>query len=140
MFLEFKFHDNDFGNDAKEALDKLWQLVSGDISAHSHSANRTASEVFVYLHGTGLLKQMIKKLMVLSATAHDIEWATRGLHKKGAAFFHDKIDPVSKDVARFEKYFDDIEIELHKTKKFSGEWMNSEHAWLDLDTGDIGLF
>lgn len=140
MFLEFRFHDTDFSSDATKVLTEIWRMVDYEISAHSDSTERTTSEALVYLHTEGLLRQMVKKLMVLSAASHDVWWAALGVHKKDIFASHDKIKLASNGIARLEEYFDDIEIELHETKEFSDKWMNSECAWLDLDTCDTGLF
>jgi hypothetical protein len=140
MFLEFKFHDNDFSWDAIEILTKIWGWVEGDIKSHSLSHNnRTVPEAFKYLHERNLLAPMVKKMMVLSATAHDVEWATRGLHDSKYTS-QDKIKPASERVPFFEEYFDEIEIEFHDNGEFTIKDENGEHSWLDLDSGRTGNF
>jgi hypothetical protein len=140
MFLEFKFHDNDFGWDAIQSLSIIYRWVKGDIDSHSLSSNnRTIPESFKYLHGKGLLVPMIKKMVVLSATNHDVEWATRGIHDSEYTF-QNQIKPASKSISFFEEYFDKIEIEFHDNGKFTIKDENGEYAWLDLDSGRTGNF
>jgi hypothetical protein len=140
MFLEFKFRDNDFSWDAIQALNMIWKWIKNDIDSHSLSSNsRTIPEAFKYLHERGLLVPMIKKMVVLNATNHDVEWATRGIHDSKYTL-QDKIKPASEGIPFFEKYFDKIEIEFHDNGKFTIKDENGEYAWLDLDSGRTGNF
>lgn len=140
MFLEFKFHDNDFSWDAIQSLSIIYRWVKNDIDSHSLSSNnRTIPEAFEYLHERGLLLPMVKKMIVLNATNHDVEWATRGLHNSEYTL-QDKIKPASERVPFFEEYFDKIELAFHDNGEFTLKNENGEHAWLDLDSGRVELF
>jgi hypothetical protein len=139
MYLELLFHDNDFGMDICECLEKLWGYVRSNIQAYTPQ-ERNIAEAFAFLHKKQRLEPMLKKMLVLIATGHDVEWSTRGLHDKSGDGFHKNVKPASEDIPRFEEYFEGLKVKFHDTKDFTKEWENSEHGWLDLESGDVGTF
>lgn len=139
MFLEVKFHDNDFSRDIEKSVQQIFEWVNDDIDSHNVINQRSTIEAFLYLHETGILKQMIEKLTIAFALCHDVEWATRGLYNRDSSSRR-RIKPIMEDVPRFERYFDGMELAFHRNSKFALEWQNNEHVYLDLHTGKHGTF
>lgn len=140
MFLEIKFHDNDFGTDIMEAIRKIYNYIHSDIFHHSCDNKRTVTEAFLHLHEQGLLIQMIKKQVTALALCHDVEWCTRGVYNKEYDTMHNKIKPLTEEVDRLQKYFDGMELEFHEDGEFTLNWQNYEHAYIDLEHGNSGVF
>lgn len=138
MFLEVKFHDNDFSFDIQSTLKTIYGYVKGNLSS-SMNDGMTVTDAFKLLNQSEILKKMIIKQTLAYALCHDIEWATRMLYRK------EPINPKSvkllnEEMPRMKNYFDKIELEFHDHGQFTMNWQNSEHVWLDLDTGNVGIF
>ena len=142
-YLEIQFHDNDFASDIMSSLQKLWKIIVQDYKDHEHyKIRRKPIDSFLYLHKVGLLNTMIEKLVVLSAMSHDVGWAALGIYNKDHDVIIDrkKIESVITQAEHFEKYFKGMGIVFHDDLEFSKTWENAEHAWLDIETGDVGCF
>ena len=130
MFLEVKFHDNDFGRSLIDSLERLCKMI--------HYNNHGLTEIFIKLDQAGALKTMIERLWVLEHLSYDVEYATRGLDWAQVDFKSSKIEGPFDDT--FYSDYLSCELEFHDTKEFTDKWMNSEHACLDLDTGKAITF
>lgn len=139
VFLEIKFHDNDFGTDIIEAIRKIYGYIHSDIFHHSRDNTRTVTEAFLHLHEQGLLIQMIKKQVTALALWHDVEWCIRGIYNKEYKAMH-KIKPLTEEVDHLQNYFGDMELEFHENGEFTLNWKNYEHTYIDLENGNSGVF
>jgi hypothetical protein len=136
LYLEILFHDNDFSSDFVEVLSEIWKMI--EENNNSRSKEYKTTDLFKELHTKGILLQMIKKAVVLSAAGHDIEWATRMY--QGECTQTEPLKSASKEAARFEKYFEKLKIKFHPNNEFISEWRNSEHAALNCRNGNVIIF
>jgi hypothetical protein len=140
-YLEVKFSDTDFGMDLFNAVKQIWDWVTSDYDSHSHESNkRSVVNSFIILYQENRLEPMIRKMVLLNALGHDVEWCTRGLRKDDDFRMHDRIEDVTAGAPHLQEYFSDLEVAFHNTKKFTKEWQNSEHLWFDLETGEGNTF
>lgn len=136
-YLEVKFHDNDFTSDILNALDKLFDWIT--IQKTHFSTERTVAEMFHILNNGKILEPMIRKIVTLNASGHDVEWATRGLYSKDHTV-NDTIKPASENVKDLEEYFEDLTIEFHADNDMINTDENGEHCILNMETGEIFEF
>ena len=132
LFLEVVFHDNDFSWDISTVLYNIWKMIS-----ENNNKEYKTTDLFKELHAKGILLQMIKKGVILSAAGHDIEWATRMYQGTCLKF---ELKSASKEAARFEEYFKNLKIKFHDNDKFMKEWKNSEHVGLNCRNGAVIIF
>ena len=146
MFLEVKFHDNDFGRAMTSSLERLWKWV---VSNNGHMTPRskylTISEIFLKLHEKEALEHIFKRMFVLESMLSNIEFETRGLyHKEDSYPFWKEGKKIDSDkmIETLKHYYGymNIKIEFHNDKEFAKEWQNGEHAWLNIDTGEVETF
>lgn len=136
MFLEVKFHDNDFGGSLIDALERLWKMIH--VNNDGFTVPPFISDIFIKLDQAGALKTMIERLWVLEHLANDVEYATRGLYDEQTNWEDSKIEGPFNDT--FYSDYLSCELEFHDTKEFADKWENSEHACLDLSTGKAMTF
>ncbi len=140
MYLSVKFYDNDFGGPMLAALERLWGYIKDNNAAYARQNGLTKTEVFVKLLECGALQPMLLRLFILESLCRDVESKTRGLHH-WAKWTEDDVQIASPshlepytylrcDVAPYEKREDIPEI----------EWANSERAYLNLETGVVGVY
>jgi uncharacterized protein (UPF0264 family) len=129
MFLEVRFHDNDFSQRFMYILGTLWKAVKEEKPS---SDERTISELFFDLHKCGCLQPMLVSMIAADATIHCI--------KRAAAMSVYKTSLEYPTNEFYTKYFKSIELEFHKTNKFIEEWHNGEYYWIDLYSGAVGQF
>lgn len=129
MFLEVRFHDNDFSQRFMYILDTLWKYIK---EKKPFSDERTIAELFFDLHTCRCLQPMLVSMIAAEATIHSV--------RRAAAMSVYETSRKYPTNEFYTKYFKDIELEFHKTNKFIEEWHNGEHYWLDLDSGTVGQF
>lgn len=129
MFLEIKFHDNDFSLRFIYILDTLWKTVHNNRLFKNESSD---TEAFKDLHKKELLLPIIIRLVALEAHMHEI---------LSFVEFTGGIKTPRWLTSDFTtKYFNDIDLEFHDTDEFTKEWQNGEHYYLNLKTGEVGQF
>ena len=132
MFLQVKFHDNDFIIPMNEALEELYANIK------IYNGQEEVIKAFKYLNKEGLLRSMIHRLWVLRSLARDVESMTKHLKSETiytnlAPWVKDEIQKPIKET--YTKYFDGFDIEFHT--HLNEAWNNGEDAWLNLHTGEI---
>ena len=142
MFLEVKFHDNDFSWALIQSLERLWGWV---VDNNKNKGGLTIEEVFLKLHKKEALEPMLKRIFILEQMLSGIEFETRGLyHKKETSpfLFDGKNIDSAKMCETLKHYYDyiDISIEFHEDKEFVKDGQNYEHGCLDLKTGEVDTF
>lgn len=128
MFLEVKFHDNDFSLRFVSILDALWKSVHKERMSFD---NRTDTEVFQELDRNEELREMIIHLV-------SAESIINGELRSAARYPKEAPSQLTYDF--YKQYFDDVKLEFHDTDEFTEEWQNGEHYWVNLDSGAIGQF
>ena len=123
MYLEVKFHDNDFYNEFVGALKALWEICPN-------------YERLMKFHNEGKLVMMINRL-ITTEYIRTLIW--RVLNTTSNTRELDSLLDITKTTKRYSEYFD-IRLEFHETDEFTKEWHNSEHFYLDLTTGTISSF
>lgn len=154
-YIEVIFHDNDFGQPVKAALVRLW----GYISENNGHLVPSLIPLFVSLHRVGALADLFERLYVLEYLAGDVEFKTRGLYwdhcskplarylktrdKKKAYrptsnFREARIKDPGK--VRYENTYLKFKFHFRQSDKFTKKWQNGEHAYLNMETGEVGVF
>jgi len=142
LYVEVLFGDNDFGAHFESALKQIWKWIYCSNRHLLHDRwpreenERSMSDLFRKLHNVSKLKEMILYLFTTHYLGGHVEFATRGLHRKGQLgldqeFKFPVIDTIS-------SYFSNIEIVLHDDGAFMKKDQNGEHAWLNCETGMAG--
>lgn len=150
QYLEVIFGDNDFGLCVKDGLKRVWEWT------HSNNAHLLANrgqdlhKIFQKLHQHGALKPLLERAIYLEYLYWTVEFATRGLYWDHGPVKHSgcsvqwdktKIAQVSaKEVAKPITNYLDIELHFRKSGAFKEKWRNSEHAYLNLETGEADTF
>lgn len=139
MYLELKFHDNDFGFSMVATLEQIWNWIHENNIGVTKN-NRTVIEIFQKLEKAGTLKLMIRKLWAIEAHKNQVEFATRGLYWEKVDWSSDKktLEQPIEDGYDYLNYFD-FELEFHKNAKFV-EPQNGEHGLLNLINGEAYFF
>lgn len=142
MYVEIISHDNDFSNRFIEALSTLWHTVhEGKFS----SDTRTDEEVFKQLIDKNMVLPAIIRLVALSSVKQHVIWAIES-HSINYEKTPDTPDWNSTGIGSntvdfyVERYFNDIKLKVHDNDKFTCEWQNGEHYWLDVTNGIVGQF
>jgi len=143
MYLELKFHDNDFGMSFIQSLKDVWNYIKEN-NGRDYIFSKTSYETvdvdispfFVKLHKSGKLVSMIHHLVVLNHMKSPVEWMTRGLNRD----YDIKEDLDFTDLDHYKNYLKDFSLEFHDNDDFTNEWMNSEHFYLDITTGEVKSF
>lgn len=141
MFLEVKFHDNDFGMAFIEVLKDIWKTVKRE---SYREEERTVSEIFEFLNNKGILKEMIVRLVSLQTVKEHLLWAASDMavqdkyYQEPEWLKNNKAHDVDLDF--YLRYMSNIELEFHETGEFAMRNENSEHFWLDMETGNVGFF
>lgn len=138
-YLEIKFHDNDFCNPMRNALERLWKWVQ--INNCQHDTVRTIPDMFMELHNHGILSEMFHRLWVLETLSNSVEFATRGLHYEKIYWGSSaKFEKSLADELKFYENYLRADIEFHENGDFMTKWYNAEHGALDLWTGETYIF
>lgn len=134
-YLEVTFGDNDFGRPVIDALTRLWKWMHESNGHHG----KPMGELFKKLHNEGILLKMVNRLVDSEYIAQDVEFATRGVHnmEEWPESHRHKIPTTLRSIAT--PYLS-LELRLHSNKRFTKEWKNGEHAWLNLQTGAAATF
>ena len=125
MFLRIEFGDNDYSLIMTTALKRLWGYVNKNNGHITYV--RTLTEMFVQLHESGSLENMIQQLFELEYLCSEVEHATRGL-------YFDNVDWSKKCFSDYKGYYLECNTTLHESNTFTDE--NGECAWLNLKTGE----
>ena len=130
MYLEVKFHDNDFYNEFIDALRTLW-------NAYPNPA------LLKEVHDEGKLVSIIKRLIVAeylkTSALMPLSRMGRMLNKLNKGTGGYKLVGTVETAKKYTEYFD-IKLEFHETDEFTKTWCNSEHFCLNLDTGEVKAF
>ena len=137
-FLQVKFGDNDFGFPMEAALARLWGWVHKNNGHLVRVVPRSIPQMFVELHKSGVLTTLVDRLFVLETLCSDIENATRGLYWE-TVDWDTKTIIGSLNAKQYESYLS-CDLSFHADKSFASEWQNGEHAWLDLNNGEVETF
>lgn len=134
MYLELKFHDNDFSIPMFEAISELYKYIK------ENNYDKKPLDIFKGLHNANQLIPMINRLCVLRTLAREVETMTRAIKDEGVwetfkAPWLDNLVPISE---KYTEYFRrDLCVEFHE--KRHNEFQNGEHIWLDLDSGKVNI-
>lgn len=142
MYLQVKFHDNDFSFPLEEALEELWCYIREHNASYYQTGGEDPSKLpetlFKQLHAAGQLVPMINRMWVLRVLSREVETMTRhlgdGINIYSKKEWLDDLQPI-KDT--YTEYFGKFDIEFHKSR--SNEFENGEDGWLDLETGKTFL-
>ena len=130
MYLEVKFHDNDFYNEFINALRILW---------NKHPTPSLLKEV----HDEGKLVSIIRRLIVAeylkTSALIPLSKMGRMLNKLNKDTGGYKLVGTVETAEKYTEYFD-IKLEFHETDEFTKEWHNFEHFYLNLETGEVEAF
>jgi hypothetical protein len=140
MFLELKFHDNDFGYRFLDTLSSIWNKINGSKSYDDHRSN---TEVFKFLHDKGVLQPMIVHLSAIKSFENYLLWSAEGMnisekYFKEPEWLHEV--PKHYSIEFFLNYFKDMEIIFHEKAEFTLKDQNGEHCWLNMEYGEVGIF
>jgi hypothetical protein len=132
VFLQVKFHDNDFIIPMNEALEELYANIK------AYNGQNEVIKAFKYLNEKELLKPMIHRLWVLKSLARDVESMTR--HLKSETIYTDQVPWIKDEIQEpiketYTKYFEGFDIEFHT--HLNEAWNNGEDSWLNLHTGEV---
>lgn len=131
MFLNISFGDNDFGFPMHDALRRLWNYIHEN---NAHLLKKEAlADLFKKLHKCGALLTMVERLFLLEIECQQVEFRTRGLYNTTKWQEHKVTVPTK--LAIHKQYFN-LRITLLKDKP--KKWKNGEHAWVNLETGEVG--
>jgi len=138
MYLEIKFHDNDFTFPLQEALEFLWEYIKDNNG--KYFSNGTPEKPFLYLHKANQLIPLINRTWALTTLLREVETMTRNIDEGGVNKYS-KVDWLEKEVGPIQethsKYLNEFDIEFHEEK--NNEDQNGEHGWLNLTTGHATL-
>lgn len=137
-----KFYDNDFGRPMLAALGRLWDWINMN---NAHLAGRgdylTIPQMYQKLLKCGALKSLLLRLFILEDLCCDVEYHTRGLYH-WKPWVEEKVgfDNPS-DLGPPNNYLS-VEVTLYEKRKDIPdlEWANGECAYLELETGGVGIF
>lgn len=139
-FLEIAGHDNDFTQPCEEALKQLWEWMNENNGwVKDSNGNHQLVKYFKLMHKEGNLKPAIKKLWILRTIAYRVENLTRCLYMAPKTWSSHDEKPGPEEYIFLEDYLD-FKIYFRQRDKFIAKDKNGEHAWLDLETGEVGSF
>jgi len=137
-YLEVIFGDNDFGSIVRDALAYLW----GVLAQNSDSSGVSEVQLVLRLHEAGVLLPVIRRLCFLVDQLAGVERGLRGCYSPSFEFrgccsaSGDLFAIVDADGIKGLEF----ELKFHRGFGFARKWANGEHAWLDLDTGEVETF
>jgi hypothetical protein len=145
-YLYVKFHDNDYGSDFVNGLERMWKHAFSS-NAHNlstdpddeHFASCTFVELWQKLTPPYLYR-LILNYTVGSYVANYPEIGTRGWYWAEGPSQDWDIDIVAKEIASTKDYMDSFDVEFVDTDEASKKWQNGEHFMLDLKTGKAKSF
>lgn len=146
MYLEVKFHDNDFSSYMQESLEDLWDIWQEhdyENGEYIFNPDKTV-EYFKRMINLGYLKPYFIRFLILNCLKGDVEHNSRTPRHRDVQYSENKLETLDavnlSHCYTFEEYFKNIDFELHKNTKFGEKWENSEHLGMDLRTGYIWIF
>jgi len=136
MYLEVKFHDNDFGYPLMIAMENLYQKCQAIKNSKAEPDTKSIERIFKQLHEEDVLIPSIRRLWVLA----QIEEETDKIIARYGFNCHVEIEAIKKPIN--DKYTNhlDPEIQFHEDNKFMNEDQNGEHVGLNLSTGIAMIF
>lgn len=140
MYIRIIFHDNDFGDPVRTGLLKLWEWVDLNNTHLLSNKEKDLYKIFQQLHERGVLKTLLDRTIFLEYLHSESEFVTRGLYRDTPTDYSDikqiDADEIKKPITDYLN----MKISFHKTNIFSKKWQNGEHAWLNLENGEVGIF
>ena len=131
-YLVVRFYDNDFGPPMLEALERLWTWI------FVNDSDLITPQVYRKLFDCGALQSMVLRLFVLEKLCREVEVKIHDLHRT--------TDWGQMIIENPSHLTDDTylkcEVSLHETQDTIKDlgWANSECAFLEIDTGLVGIF
>jgi len=114
------------------ALQRIWAYMNKN-NGHLQDI-RSLSAMFFELHKAGILHGLIQKAFELEYEYGHIEFATRGL-------YWEKVDWKDKKLGHITTTFhDNFKIVFHNDADFTKKNQNGEHVFLNMQTGECGVF
>lgn len=140
-YLEVEFGDNDYGLPVEHALQRLWADMHRN-NAHLLPEGQTMADQFRKLQKHKRLLPLVSFLVDVEDLASHAEYATRGVDH------YERFPPEDDSNSKMpEPPYESVTnsylgltLRFRTTKAFAKKWQNSEHAYLDLVTGDAQTF
>lgn len=141
-FLEVTYGDNDFGFPVTKALERLWEYVNGNNHSagikDSYFSGLSTVQIFYKLYKAKALETLIERLFVLEYLAFNVEHKTRGLYR--AKVDWDKCIIKNPSKIDYENTYLSFDLKFRKSDNFKLKDQNGEHAYLNLENGEVETF
>jgi len=136
MYIEVKFHDNDFGYSLMVTMEDIWKKYRTMIIYGKKFESKSIENIFKKLNKEDVLIPIIRGLWVLA----QLEEGINRIIAHSCFDIYSEIEAIKKPIDdKYTEYLNP-EIEFHEDDAFMNKDQNGEHVGLDLSTGIAIIF